>query len=158
MADEYVVQRSVDVAAPPTSVYERVVDLRRWREWSPWEGLDPDLRRTYGGPDAGVGQTYAWSGNRRAGQGTMAITEAVDGERVAIDLVFEKPFRSESVTTFVLRPAGEGSTRVTWTMRGPKTLVSRVMGLFTSMDRMIGPDFERGLDRLRQVSEASDGG
>ncbi len=29
----------------------------------------------------------------------------------------------------------------------------RVMGLFRSMDKMIGPDFEKGLARLKTVTE-----
>ncbi len=33
-------------------------------------------------------------------------------------------------------------------MVGPKTFMTKVMGIFTSMDKMIGPDFEKGLSRL----------
>ena len=38
-------------------------------------------------------------------------------------------------------------------MIGPKTLATKVMGLFTSMDKMVGPDFEKGLARLKDVVE-----
>lgn len=153
MADEYVVERSLHVDAPPSALYERIVDLRRWQSWSPWEDLDPQLERAYGGPDVGVGASYAWSGNRRAGKGRMEVTEASEDEHVALDLVFEKPFKSQSVTTFDLEHES-GGTLVTWRMRGPKTVMTRVMGLFTSMDKMVGPDFEKGLDRLRAEVEA----
>jgi hypothetical protein len=72
MADDtYTVERSTEIEAPPEHVYEQVVDFHRWTTWSPWEDLDPELRRTYSGPDAGVGATYAWQGNRRAGTGRM---------------------------------------------------------------------------------------
>lgn len=153
MADEYVVERSLHVAAPPSALYERIVDLRRWQAWSPWEDLDPNLQREYDGPTQGVGASYAWSGKGSAGKGRMEITEATDDEHVGFDLVFEKPFKSSSTTTFDLEPTADG-TLVTWRMRGPKTVMTRVMGLFTSMDKMVGPDFEKGLDRLRADAEA----
>jgi hypothetical protein len=153
VADEYVVERSLHVAAPPSALYERIVDLRRWQSWSPWEDLDPQLQRTYDGPEQGVGASYGWSGNRRAGTGRMAVTEAVEDEHVALDLVFEKPFKSQSITTFDLESDANG-TLVTWRMRGSKTVMTRVMGLFTSMDKIVGPDFEKGLDRLRAAAEA----
>jgi hypothetical protein len=152
MDDLYAVERSVAIAAPPTAIYPNIADFHRWTKWSPWEGLDSDMERTYSGEDAGVGAIYAWSGNRKAGQGRMEITRATEPSEVQIALDFVKPFKSSSTTTFHLEPGGAG-TRVTWTMTGPKTFMTRVMGLFKSMDSLIGPDFERGLDSLKAVSE-----
>ena len=148
----YTVQRSTTVQAPPGRLFEQVVDLRRWPAWSPWEDLDPELRRTYGGAERGVGSTYAWSGNRKAGQGRMEITDADDPTRVVVALDFLKPFKSSSVTTFTFAPEGDG-TRVTWTMAGPRTLGLKIMGIFTSMDKLVGKDFEKGLARLKTLAE-----
>ncbi len=156
MADTYTVERTRSVAAPPEVVRARIVDLRRWEEWSPWEGLDPDQRREYGGPEPGVGSWYEWEGNRKAGKGRMEIIEA-DDAHVRIDLQFLKPFKAHTNTAFTLRAEGDG-TQVTWTMVGPNTGMTRVMGLFTSMDKMLGPDFEKGLDRLQADSEADAAG
>lgn len=152
MADTYTVERSTTIKAPAEPIYAQIADFHKWTAWSPWEGLDPDMKRTYSGPDSGTGAQYGWSGNRKAGEGRMETTEAVEPSRVVIALDFLKPFKSSSVTTFELRPAGE-ATRVTWTMTGPRTLMTRVMGLFKSMDKMIGPDFEKGLERLKAVAE-----
>ena len=153
MADDtYTVQRSATIAAPPQRVYEQIVDFHRWAAWSPWEDIDPDMRRDHSGPESGVGATYAWSGNRKAGQGRMTITEATEPSRVRIDLRFEKPFKARNDTDFHIEPDGAGS-RVTWTMTGRKTLATKVMGVFKSMDAMVGPDFEKGLTRLRTAAE-----
>jgi hypothetical protein len=149
----YVVERSVVIDAPPPLVHEQIADFRAWVAWSPWEGLDPHMTRTYTGPDAGTGAAYAWSGNSKAGRGRMTIVDAVKPSRVRIDLQFEKPFRSRSDTTFTVVPEGAGS-RVTWSMTGANTLMTRVMGLVRSMDSLLGPDFEKGLDRLRTTVEA----
>ena len=111
------------------------------------------MERTYGGAESGVGATYSWSGNRKAGEGTMRIAD-VDDSRVTIDLRFVKPFKSESKTEFLLRPEGD-ATHVTWRMTGPKTLMTKVMGIFKSMDSLIGPDFEKGLRKLKADAEGS---
>lgn len=154
VADEYVVERRMRIAAPAADVYERVVDLQRWQSWSPWEDLDDALERTYEGSAGKVGQRYAWSGNRQAGKGWMEITETADNQRVAANLTFEKPFRSQSRMVFTLSPSKDGdATDVTWRLVGPKTVMVRVMGLFKSMDALVGPDFEKGLDRLREECE-----
>jgi uncharacterized protein YndB with AHSA1/START domain len=153
--DKYLVERSTVIEAPPRRVYAELADFRRWQAWSPWEGLDPDLQRDYSGAGAGTGAVYRWKGNRKAGQGSMTITRADEPSLVHIDLTFEKPFKSRNDTRFSLAPTGAdgGSTEVTWTMVGTKTFMTRVMGLFTSMDKMIGPDFEKGLRQLKDVAE-----
>jgi len=152
MADTYTVERTTIINAPADKVYAQIVDFRNWRAWSPWDDLDPDMKRSYSGPDSGVGASYAWSGNRKAGDGQMKITEAVEPSSVQIALDFLKPFKSSSTTTFNLKPQGE-ATEVTWTMTGPKTLMTRVIGVFKSMDKMVGPDFEKGLTKLKGATE-----
>jgi hypothetical protein len=155
MADDtFTVERSAHVDAPPARVYGQVADFHSWRSWSPWEDLDPDMQRSYSGAASGTGAVYAWSGNRKAGQGRMEMTEATEPSRVEIDLVFEKPWKAHNTTVFAIAPDGTGS-RVTWTLTGPKTFMTKVMGIFKSMDAMIGPDFEKGLARLKSTAETS---
>jgi uncharacterized protein YndB with AHSA1/START domain len=149
----YTVERSTVIDAPPERVYEQIADFHNWTSWSPWEGRDPAMRRSYSGSDSGTGAAYGWSGNRRAGAGRMQIRSASAPSTVAIDLAFEKPFRSRSDIVFTVTPEGGASSRVTWTMTGTKTFVTKAMGMFTSMDKLIGPDFERGLVQLKAVVE-----
>ncbi len=145
--DTFTVERSATVGAPPEQVYAAISDFHRWPSWSPWEDLDPDLQRTYSGAEQGVGAVYEWKGNRKAGEGRMEITEAEPSQRVTLALDFLKPFKSSNTTTFTLTPAG-GGTKVDWTMVGPKTFFTKIMGIFKSMDAMVGPDFEKGLRQL----------
>ena len=150
----YTVQRSISVDSPPAAVYEHIADFRRWAAWSPWEGIDPQMSRTYSGAASGVGSVYAWSGNRKAGQGRMTITEAAEPSTVRIDLVFEKPWKARNDTVFTVQP-DDGGSRVTWTMTGKRTLATRVMSAVQSMDTLLGRDFETGLTRLKQVAEGA---
>lgn len=152
MTDTYTLKRSATINASPELVYAEIADFHRWTGWSPWEDLGPDIQRTYTGSDSGTGAVYAWKGNRKAGVGRMEITEAIEASGVEIALDFVKPFKSSSTTAFTLTPEGDG-THVTWTMTGPKTLMIKVMGLFKNMDKMIGPDFEKGLGRLKALAE-----
>lgn len=155
MADTYTVVRTIGVSAPPADVFAHVNDFHAWQAWSPWEGLDADQRRTYTGPDSGVGAHYAWHGNRKVGEGTMEIIGAEAPGSVTVDLRFIKPFKSTAETRFDIAPDGEGST-VSWTMQGELTFVTKIMGIFKSMDAMIGPDFEKGLRQLKAAAEGAD--
>lgn len=112
------------------------------------------MDRTYAGAESGVGAVYEWLGNLKAGAGRMEIVDAIDDERVVIDQRNLKPVRSESTTTFALNDSGDGTT-VTWSVTGPVTLIMRIMGIFKSMDRMVGPVFEKGLARLKADAEAA---
>lgn len=148
----FTVQRSLGIAASRDAVFARLVDFHRWVDWSPWEGLDPAMTRTYEGADSGVGSAYSWTGNRKVGQGRMEIVAADAPSSLEIDLQFLKPFKARNVTRFSLAE-DTGSTLVTWTMTGPKTLMTKVMGIFTSMDKVVGRDFEKGLAQLKAVAE-----
>ncbi|WP_240917721.1 SRPBCC family protein [Phycicoccus sp. HDW14] len=103
MGTPYTVSRSTTVAAAPEAVRALLRDFRQWPRWSPWEDLDPAMRRTYSGAEAGVGARYAWAGNRRAGRGTMEVVGDAPHE-VDVALSFEKPFPSRSRVEFVLTP------------------------------------------------------
>lgn len=148
---EFTVSRSTTIAASPASVHALVDDFHAWRSWSPWEGLDPTLARSYTGPDAGVGAHYAWTGNRKAGAGSMEIT-ASSAENIAITLAFLKPWKATNAVTFGFEPDGDG-TRVTWTMSGQHAGLGKLFALFMSMDKLVGKDFEKGLASLKDQAE-----
>lgn len=149
MAD-FEMSRSTHVDARPAVVHEFVDDFRQWTRWSPWEGVDPDLRRTYSGATRGIGSVYEWAGNKKAGEGRMEIMSSTPTE-VVVDLRFLKPFKAANVTRFSLRPS-EGGTDVTWTMTGTRNPVMGLMGkLF--LDTVIGTDFDKGLAALKAAAE-----
>jgi hypothetical protein len=150
----FTVSRSTTIAAPPETVRAHVNDFRAWRQWSPWEELDPNLSRSYTGAEHGVGAHYAWRGNRKAGAGSMEITASTP-DSLSIELVFLKPWRATNQVVFLFAPEGpDGSaTRVTWTMSGAHTGVGRLFALFMNFDKFIGRDFEKGLAKLKELSE-----
>ncbi len=149
--DSFSVERRIVVQAPPQKIQPLITDFHRWADWSPWEKLDPAMKRTFGGPPAGVGATYAWQGNADVGSGRMEV-KAVTADKVSIQLDFIEPFEGHNTADFVLA-AKDGGTELRWVMFGPSTFVTKLMGVFVSMDTMIGKDFEKGLSQLKAAAE-----
>jgi uncharacterized protein YndB with AHSA1/START domain len=150
------VQRQATMSAPPATVFALVNDFHQWVRWSPWENRDPDLKRIYSGAESGAGAIYAWTGNRSVGEGRMTITESQPGELVRIKLEFIKPFVATNTTEFALMPEG-GRTTVVWSMIGTNNFMAKLMGLFMNMDKMVGGDFEKGLEGMKKVAESTVG-
>jgi uncharacterized protein YndB with AHSA1/START domain len=144
--------RSTVIDVPPEQIFPHLVDFRKWRAWSPWEELDPNLKRTYEGADVGKGAVYSWDGNKKAGSGRMAITDATAPERLTITLDFTRPFEAHNISEFELKRRGQ-ATEVEWALHGPQPFMFRVMTVFVSMDKLVGKDFERGLAGLKAVAE-----
>ena len=151
---EYSVTRSATISAPANVVFEQINDFHKWPAWSPWGKLDPGMKVTHAGPDAGAGAIYSWVGNSDVGEGRMTIQESRPSEFVRIKLEFIRPFPSVADTQFTVKPEGSGVT-ATWLMKGEHNFISKAMCLVQSMDKMIGPDFEKGLAQLKTVSESA---
>lgn len=150
--DTFRIERAAGIQAPPERILPLIDDFRNWREWSPWEKMDPALKRAYSGAPSGKGAVYEWEGNNKVGKGRMEIMDVSPPSRVTIKLDFLKPFEAHNTAEFTLTPRG-GTTDVTWAMHGPNLFIGKVMSLFFSMDRMVGKDFETGLANLKTTAE-----
>lgn len=150
--DSFQVTRSTTINAPPERIYPLIADFRAWGAWSPWEKKDPAMKRSFGGAEAGPGATYAWTGDKNVGEGSMRIVEASAPSRLALKLDFLKPFEAHNDVVFALTPKGS-TTTVTWIMTGPTPFIGKIMHVFVDMDRMVGGDFESGLAAMKVAAE-----
>ena len=150
--DSFHVERSIDIQAPSERVYALINDFQQFPKWSPYEKLDPAMKRTFTGPQAGIGAVYGWSGNGKAGEGSMEIVEATPPARIGMRLEFKRPFAATNQATFSMVPQGS-ATRTTWALDGPMPFVSKVFSVFVDLDRMVGKDFEEGLANLKALAE-----
>jgi hypothetical protein len=150
-------ERSTRIQAPAAAIFPFINDLHRWVAWSPYERLDPAVRRTYSGEAEGVGAVYEWAGNKKIGSGRMEILRAQEPSRVVIKLDFFTPFEGHNTAEFTIAPDGDAS-RVTWAMYGPDMCPNPVMkffmGLFFNMEKVVGGQFEEGLANLKAAAEA----
>jgi polyketide cyclase/dehydrase/lipid transport protein len=149
--DSFRVQRTVLINAPSDKVFPRINDIKAWTAWSPYEKKDPAMKRSYGAVTAGKGATYAWEGDKNVGQGSMEMLES-SPQKVLIKLDFLKPFEAHNMAEFILVPKGD-TTDVTWAIYGPSPFMSKVIGTFMNLDKMIGGDFEKGLADLKAAAE-----
>ncbi len=144
------VQRSIQVAAPPSKIYPLIADPRQWKNWTVWNQRDPAMQMQYSGADSGAGAKWSWQ-SKTEGNGVMEFTAAVPVERVDYALSFPDMGMS-SRGELRLVPDGAG-TRITWTNEGDmgSSPVNRYFGLM--MDSLVGPDFEGGLKNLKALAE-----
>ncbi len=150
--DHVEVVREARIKAKPEKIYPLIEDFHEWAKWSPWEKLDPAMKRTFGGPQKGVGATYEWEGNKDVGKGKMELTAAKPSSQIDVNLDFIEPFEGHDKVVFTLTPEGE-ETVVKWSMGGPANFMSKVMCVFVDMDKMVGGDFEKGLANLKAATE-----
>jgi hypothetical protein len=146
------IERSISMSAPPEAAFAQVNDFHAWGAWSPWEKVDPNMTRSYDGAPAGAGAKYAWVGNKEVGEGRMTIEKSSPAQ-VVIKLEFLKPFQATNTATFTFVKTPEGN-KTTWAMDGNNNFMSKAFHLVMNMDKMIGPDFERGLSAMKAAAEA----
>jgi uncharacterized protein YndB with AHSA1/START domain len=150
--DTFRVRRATSIKAPPEEIFPLIDDFRSWRAWSPYERKDPAMRRAFTGAPRGKGAVYEWDGNKEVGQGRLEIVDTAPPSRVTLTLDFVRPFEAHNTVDFTLSPRGD-TTEVAWELRGTNRYVSKLIGLFVDMDRMIGGDFETGLASLKAAAE-----
>jgi carbon monoxide dehydrogenase subunit G len=150
--DSFKVQRTTKIKAPPDKIFPLINDFNNWGSWSPWENVDPAMKRTHSGAATGKGAVYEWDGNSKVGKGRMEITDVSAPSKVTIKLDFLKPMEGHDTAEFTLAPEGD-STNVTWAMRGPAPFISKVMQVFISMDSLLGKEFDTGLANMKSAAE-----
>jgi hypothetical protein len=147
------VARSATIPTPPDTAFTQVNDFHAWAGWSPWEKLDPGMKKTFTGAGTGAGSIYYWSGNDQVGEGRMTMEKSERPATIGIKLEFLRPFAATNQTTFTFAPVPEG-TRVTWTMAGNYDFMGKAASMFMNMDKTVGGDFERGLSALAVQAKA----
>ena len=150
--DVFAVQRSASIKAPPDRIFPLINDFKQWGAWSPYEKIDPAMKRSYGPITAGKGATYGWEGNKNVGAGSMEILDAPAPQKVLIKLDFMRPFEAHNIAEFTLVPSGD-ATSVTWSMRGPVPFLAKIIHVFMNMDKMVGGQFAEGLGNLKAAAE-----
>lgn len=150
--DSFRYERQMTINAAPEKIFPWINDFHKWADWSPYEKMDLTMKKTYSGSASGTGAIFEWLGNNKVGSGRMEIIEAIQPSVIKIKLDFMKPFEAHNIAEFTLQSQGV-ATLVTWAMSGSNPLMAKVMGIFVSMDKLVGKDFETGLANLKSLAE-----
>lgn len=151
LPSSYRVERALTMNAKPEAIFPYLNTLKTWPEWTAWTVQKyPDMKTTFSGPESGVGATYQWDG-KTSGQGMLKLTSSDPAKGIGYDLDFQAG-TYVSKGTITMQATGD-TTRVTWANFGDiaNNPIHRYFGLF--LDRMMGPDFEEGLNKLKQKVE-----
>ncbi len=147
---EFHVERSATIAASPAAAFAQVNDHHKFSVWNPFLKLDPNVKNTYSGPDAGVGAVCSWDGNSDIGAGSATITESRPNELVRMRMDWKRPMEGVATVDFTFKPQGD-KTIVTWAMSGTNNFLGKMVSLFMDCDKMVGPQFEEGLANLGKI-------
>ncbi|MBE0647690.1 MAG: SRPBCC family protein [Bacteroidales bacterium] len=152
---QYKVERSVTIGADKALVYDLTCNMKKWDLWTPWNNrVDTTALFELSGNDCEVGTIWKWNGEI-LGNGELIVTESTPGEYFGYDLMFDDgKYQSKGGFQYV---EANDSVLIIWTDEGDLGFnpLNRYMGLF--MDKMMGPDFEKGLAKLKEVAEERHG-
>lgn len=145
------VSRTITIDAPRDFTFEHVNSLADMNQWSPWMELDPNMSDSIEGEDGAVGAIHHWSGNEDVGKGSQEII-AITEDRIDTKVRFLEPFESEADASVTVT-GDDKTSQVTWTFHGDSPFPMNAMNLFMDMDKMLGPDYEKGLNSLKTLVE-----
>jgi uncharacterized protein YndB with AHSA1/START domain len=152
MKKEYTIEREITINKPKAEVFNYVKHLKNQDHYSKWVMTDPAMKKDFKGQDGTPGFVYAWDSKmKNAGKGEQEIKGISEGERVDIEIRFERPMQSIATTPIVTEAISENETRVRWSMNGKNNYPLNIMNLF--IDGMLGKDMETSLTTLKGILE-----
>ncbi|WP_141733211.1 SRPBCC family protein [Oligoflexus tunisiensis] len=152
--NELQVSREIVLKAGPEVIFPYLNSSQKSNEWMPWVSMDPALKMSYNGPAEGVGSQASWESTGDMGIGKSEIVESIPNRLVKTQLTYLKPMEMSQVSIMELEPIAEG-TRVSWKVVMPQNLLAKTACLFMDMDKMIGTNFEQGLQKLQTMVDGS---
>jgi len=147
------VERSIVINAPIESTYEYVIDWNKYHQWSPTTKYDPNMKYTVKGEKGTIGSTYEWEGNDQVGTGNQTLVEVEENAHLEILVNYVKPWEAQATNFFDFEPK-RGNTRVTWKYRTKNSVMSRMTLNFMNMDKLLGAEYEKGLESLKTLVES----
>lgn len=147
--NSFEVSRERTINAPSSVLYDNVIDFKNWEAWSSWIEKEPDLKLMFPEQTEGIGGSYSWEG--KDGVGNMKTIAANPKTSIVQELQFDDYHPSKINWTF--EPTEDNKTKVTWKMNSEKLpfMFKGFAAVSGGFDKMIGPDFERGLEKLDSI-------
>ncbi len=151
---DYAVEKEIVINKPKTEVFDYIKFLKNQDNYSKWNRMDPNIKKTYRGTDGTVGFVSHWeSENEEVGWGEQEIKKITEGERIDFELRFIKPFEATEPAFMKTKTVSENQTKVTWGFNGHMNYPMNLMMLFMDFEKMIGDDLQTGLGELKTQLE-----
>lgn len=146
------ISRSIIIASTPEIIFPYINNSAKANDWMPWKESDPNVQMVYTGPEEGLGSMSSWESTGKMGTGKAVVVESALNRSVKTQLTYTKPMVMSQLAEVSLEPEAEG-TRVTWSVTGENSFMGRLMCLFLNMDKLVGDEFEKGLQNLKKTLE-----
>ncbi len=151
MPGKYTIEKSIVINASPDRVYNNVADLNNYRDWNPWQKMEPGAKANISGTPKTPGHKFEWEG-KKIGQGSLTIKALNPPYKADIELEFIKPWKSIASDNWTFEDLNNGSTKVTWHNHGPLAYpMARLMG--PVINKNLSHQFEQGLKNLKEMCE-----
>jgi hypothetical protein len=147
------VNKEVVINKPKQVVFDYIKQLKNQGNYAVWNKMDPNMKQSFSGNDGTVGFVSSWDGNKEVGKGTQTITAIKEGERLETQLHFIKPWESKADAFMTTASVTDSITKVNWGFKSKMPYPMNLMRLFMNMEKMLGDDYEKGLNNLKQVLE-----
>lgn len=144
---DFEVARTRTINLPSSIIYNNLNDYKNWEEWGPWQEEDPTMTFNYPENTSGKGGSYNWEG--KDGKGKMETISVSENSSIDQKLTFED---FEPSDVYWKLNETENGTEVTWGMKGKKNFMFKLFTTFMgSMEKTVGPMYERGLEKLDSI-------
>ena len=148
---EYFIQREILIDAPLPKVFDYLKQLKNQDNFNKWVMADPDMKKDFTGTDGTVGFTYAWNGNKKAGEGAQIITKIVEGTTIETEVRFIRPFAGIAAANMGTESVSDNQTKVTWSNASAMKYPMNIM--VSMIEKMLAKDMDESLLRLKGILE-----
>lgn len=146
------IQKTVKIDSDLQSVFDQVVYLKNYPEWSPFLEADPTQKVEVKGTDGEVGAQYHWEGNKGEDLGYQEIKEITPLKYIKMECDIQKPFKANPIFEYSFSKTGNTVT-VTQDFHLKSSLIDAFfMGLFGAQKEMEKMN-ERGMELLKIAAE-----
>jgi hypothetical protein len=146
----YNIQKAITIQVPASVAFEHVANLNHYRDWNPWQKMEPGAVNEITGVTATPGHKFSWKG-KKIGVGSLTVKAVNPPKSINLDLEFIKPFASKANDNWTFEESN-GATKVTWQNDGDLPYpMGRVMGAM--IKKNLNEQFVIGLNNLKVVCE-----
>ncbi|HMK25452.1 MAG TPA: SRPBCC family protein [Chitinophagaceae bacterium] len=151
MKKEHYVKREIIINAPRQKVFDYVKLLKNQEQFSKWAAADADRNKEFKGTDGTVGFIYAWSGNKKAGEGQKEIKNIIEGKRIETEMRFVKPMAAIAHVIMETESLSGDQTRVYWSNRSALKYPLNIM--VPLVEKMVAKEMDISLSNLKNILE-----
>jgi uncharacterized protein YndB with AHSA1/START domain len=149
----YNIKKEIIINKPVQDVFDYLKIITNQEKFSKWVMSDPTMKKEFRGTDGTVGFVYAWDSNKKAGAGEQEIKGIENGKRLDLEVRFIRPFVAVAKTPFTTEAITPNQTKVSWSMISEMKYPMNAILLFTSAEKLLGPDMEQSLNNLKVILE-----